>query len=135
MMRNLLRRVIFCLAILCGAWLTLAGDDPVTNGSEPRITIYLVNHGGHAGIVLPRNAIPDGFWPELESFPAGRHLEVGWGDRDYYQALDPHMGLALKAALLPTDSVLHIVGFNASVTAYFPHAEIIAIALPPGGFA
>lgn len=72
-------------------------------------------------------------WPALENFSSGRYLEVGWGDRDYYQALDPHMGLALKAALLPTASVLHIIGFNASVTACFPHAEIIAIPLSPAG--
>ena len=50
-----------------------------------------------------------------------------------YQALNPHLGSALKAALLPTESVLHIFGFSGPVTANFPYSEIIEIKLPAGG--
>ncbi len=53
---------------------------------------------------------------------------------DYYQTPDPHMGLILKAALLPTASVLHIVGFSGSVPAYFPYSETIRIELSFAGF-
>jgi len=44
------------------------------------------------------------------------------------------LGLILKAALLPTASVLHIAGFNGPVPAYFPYSEIIGIELSPAGF-
>ncbi len=102
--------------------------------SEPHKTIYLVNHGWHAGIVLRRADIPDNIWPKLENFPDQEYLEVGWGDMDFYQIPDPHLGHILKAALLPTASVLHIVGFNGHVPAYFPYSEIIRIELSSAGF-
>ncbi len=102
--------------------------------SEPHKTIYLVSHGWHAGIVLQRAEIPESVWPAPVDFPDARYLEVGWGDMDYYQTPDPHMGLSIKAALLPTTSVLHIVGFSGPVPAYFPLSEIIRIELSSAGF-
>ena len=63
-----------------------------------------------------------------------KFLEVGWGDRDYYQTPDPHWGMTLKAALLPTESVLHIVAFDDPVLAYFPRSEIVEIQLSKPGF-
>jgi len=53
---------------------------------------------------------------------------------DYYQIPDPHLGFILKAALLPTASVLHIVGFNGHVPAYFRYSGIIRIELSSAGF-
>ncbi len=99
--------------------------------NESAKIVYLVSHGWHAGIVVKRSDIPDAVWPEL---PMSKFLEVGWGDRDYYQTPDPHWGITLKAALLPTESVLHIVAFDGSVLAYFPHSEIIEIQLSEPGF-
>jgi uncharacterized protein (TIGR02117 family) len=125
---------VLLLAASCGACAAPVRDAPVPGESEPRKTIYLVSHGWHAGIVLRRADIPDSIWPELGGFPNTEYLEVGWGDMDYYQTPDPHTGLILNAALLPTASVLHIVGFNGSVPAYFPYSEIIGIELPSAGF-
>ncbi len=93
-----------------------------------------MNHGWHAGIVLRLADIPAGTWPALVDFPDTQYLEVGWGDMDYYQTPDAHMGLILKAALLPSASVLHIVGFNGPVQTYFPYSEIIEIELSSAGF-
>jgi uncharacterized protein (TIGR02117 family) len=122
------------LAVSCCACAVPVRDAPKPSEHEPRNTIYLVSHGWHAGIVLRRADIPDSVWPALEDFPDAQYLEVGWGDMDYYQTPDPHMGLILKAALLPTASVLHIVGFSGTVPAYFPFSEIIRIELPSTGF-
>ena len=102
--------------------------------SEPRKTIYLVSHGWHAGIVLRRADIPGNVWPALGGFADAQYLEVGWGDMDYYQTPKPHGGLIVKAALLPTASVLHIVGFSGAVPTYFPYSEIIRIELSAAGF-
>ncbi len=121
------------LSVCCGACAVPIRDAPVPSTSEPRKTIYLVSHGWHAGIVLRRADIPDRARPELGEFPNTEYLEVGWGDTDYYQIPDPHIGLILKAALLPTASVLHIVGFSGSVPAYFPYSEIIIIELSTAG--
>jgi uncharacterized protein (TIGR02117 family) len=97
-------------------------------------TIYLVSHGWHAGIVVKRADIPAGIWPQHNDFPDAEYLEVGWGDMDYYMTPSPHMGITLKAGLLPTASVLHIVGFNGSVTRYFAHSEVIRVELSEVGF-
>ena len=101
---------------------------------EPSIIIYLVSHGWHAGIVVKRANIPAGIWPQHNDFPDAEYLEVGWGDKDYYMTPSPHMGITLKAGLLPTASVLHIVGFNGSVTRYFAHSEVIRVELSESGF-
>jgi uncharacterized protein (TIGR02117 family) len=118
---------ILLLATSCGAC-------AAPGAGERGETIYLVSHGWHAGIVLRRADIPDSVWPAPGDFPDAQYLEVGWGDRDYYQTPDPHMGLILKAALSPTASVLHIVGFSGPVPAYFPYSEIIRIELSSAGF-
>ena len=101
---------------------------------EPSKTIYLVSHGWHAGIVFKRADIPAGIWPQHNDFSDAEYLEVGWGDKDYYMTPSPHMGITLKAGLLPTASVLHIVGFNGSVTRYFAHSEVIRVELSEAGF-
>ncbi len=102
--------------------------------NEPVKNIYLVSHGWHAGIVLRRSDVPEWTWPAQPGFPRGEFLEVGWGDSDYYQAPDPHIGISLKAVLLPTHSVLHIVGFNGPVAEYFVNSEVIRIGLTVPGF-
>jgi len=125
---------ILFLAVFCSACAAPLRSTAEPDESGPRKSIYLVSHGWHAGLVLRRADIPDSVWPELVDFPDMEYLEVGWGDMDYYQTPDPHMGLTFKAALLPTASVLHIAGFNGSVPAYFSSSEIIGIELSSAGF-
>lgn len=95
--------------------------------------VYLVGHGWHAGIVLRRTDATAVWWPEQDDFPDATFLEVGWGDRDFYQDPDPSLADRLKGAFWPTKSVLHIVGFRRPVTAYFPASEVIRIDLPKAG--
>jgi uncharacterized protein (TIGR02117 family) len=130
----MIRIWILFLAVSCCTCAAPVRETLAPSESEPRKTIYLVNHGWHAGIVLRRADIPDNIWPKLGNFPDMEYLEVGWGDMDYYQIPDSHLGFILKAALLPTASVLHIVGFNGHVPAYFPFSEIIRIELSSAGF-
>ncbi|MBL3591575.1 MAG: DUF2459 domain-containing protein [gamma proteobacterium endosymbiont of Lamellibrachia anaximandri] len=125
---------ILFLAASCCACAAPVRDAPAPCESEPSHTIFLVSHGWHAGIVLRRTDLPNSVWPAPEDFPDAQYLEVGWGDKDYYQTPDSHMGIILKAGLLPTASVLHIVGFNGTVLAYFPFSEIIKIELSSAGF-
>lgn len=101
---------------------------------EPALTIYLVSHGWHVGIVVKRVDIPDDVRLVHKDLSNADYLEIGWGDRDFYQTPSPHLGNALKAIFLPTPSVLHIVAFNDSVVSYFPHSEIIRVRLSDAGF-
>jgi uncharacterized protein (TIGR02117 family) len=124
--------LIICSASACTGSETK--EDLPSGPPESAKTIYLVGHGWHAGIVIRRDDIPAAVWPEKGDFANTEYLEVGWGDSDYYQTPDPDWGIALKAALVPTSSVLHIVGFSGPVTTYFPVSEVIAITLTRSGF-
>jgi uncharacterized protein (TIGR02117 family) len=97
--------------------------------------IHVVSHGWHAGVVIRRSDIPEGSWPEKRDFRNAEYLEVGWGDRDYYQARDPGLGAMLMAALWPTASVLHVAGFPGPVTGYFPHSAVIVLPVTREGLA
>lgn len=97
-------------------------------------TIYLVNHGWHAGIILKRPDIRLGSWPKFQAFTHMDYMEIGWGDRNYYTSPAPGLRLAVKALLLPTSSVLHLVGFHGPPESYFPYSEIIRIDLTVHGF-
>ncbi len=128
-------RIFFLfLLISCTACATPVAKEPVPGADAAEKTIYLVSHGWHAGIVVRRSDIADDTWPILADFPDTQYLELGWGDEDFYKTPDPHPGLILKAALLPTASVLHVVGFDDAVEKYFPRSEIIQIKLSAAGF-
>ena len=106
---------------------------PAEDGAA-RKPVYLVSHGWHTGIVVRRADLPTAVWPESEDFPGAEYLEVGWGDRDYYQTREPGAWLAIKAAFWPTPSVLHMVGFSGAVASYFPYSEVIELELSQRGF-
>ena len=124
----------FLVAVACCACAAPAKDLFSPGDNAPVKQIYLVSHGWHAGIVLRRADIPAGLWPQNVNFPDAEFLEVGWGDKQYYQTPGAHFGIALRAVLWPTSSVLHIVGFNGAVAAYFSSSEIIGIKLGEPGF-
>jgi uncharacterized protein (TIGR02117 family) len=123
----------FLVAACCACAAPVKGLFPLVDNASTK-TIYLVSHGWHAGMVLRRADIPADLWPENVNFPYTEFLEVGWGDKQYYQTPDAHFGMTLRAALWPTSSVLHIVGFSGAVTAYYSSSEIIEIKLGEPGF-
>lgn len=106
----------------------------ITDVSTPH-TIHLVSHGWHTGIVIRLKDLPREAWPESASLPRAEYIEVGWGDREYYQAADPGAWLALKAAMVPGPSVLHLVGFRIPVEQYFSASEVIALPVSDIGLA
>lgn len=101
---------------------------------EPAIAVWIVAHSWHAGIAVRASDVPAMFWPERGHFPRAEYLEVGWGDRDYWQAADPGLRLALNALLLPTPSVVRLTAIDEPLAAAFPGAEIVEIRLSRAGF-
>ena len=130
----LIHTFILLMSVVLCACASPPKDISSPGPSELSITIFLVSHGWHAGIVVKRADIPSGTWPQHNDFLDAEYLEVGWGDKDYYMTPLPHFGITLKAGLLPTASVLHIVGFSGSVMRYFPRSEVIRIELSEVGF-
>jgi uncharacterized protein (TIGR02117 family) len=96
----------------------LAGCAAVPSGGQLSpmarpVTVYVVTHGWHTGIVMRLEDVPQGAWPEHRDFPGARYVEVGWGDRDFYQAPEPTSGLALTAAFRSRGSVLYVTALDA----------------------
>ncbi|MEQ1889172.1 MAG: DUF2459 domain-containing protein [Alphaproteobacteria bacterium] len=98
-------------------------------------TVYVISHGWHTGLVIRRGDIPDGLWPEHAQAPPGEYLEIGWGEREFYQTRNPSLLQALGAALWPSPSVLHLVGFNGPVRERFAYSDVIALPADTGAMA
>jgi len=134
MIKQILLLFTLIVIFLCnGCAASIIKDCPVDKAASAK-SIYLVSHGWHVGIVVKRGDIFNNVWPDHKNFADAEYLEIGWGDKDFYQTPSPQFGIALKAILLPTPSVLHIVAFNNSVTSYFPYSTIIMIRLSDAGF-
>ncbi|MBM4206919.1 MAG: DUF2459 domain-containing protein [Gammaproteobacteria bacterium] len=138
MMSDIINRLlllcVLTLTILCSGCATSIKGACSLDAREPAKLIYLVSHGWHVGIVVNRIDIPDDVRLVHKEFSNTDYLEIGWGDRDFYQMPIPDLENALKAVLLPTPSVLHIVAFNDPVVSHFPHSEIISVRLSDAGF-
>ena len=67
--------------------------------------VHVVRHGWHSGIVVRAADVPEQARPARRDFVGAEHLEVGFGDRAYYQATDPSVWLGLRALLWPTAGV------------------------------
>ncbi|MEX0739526.1 MAG: DUF2459 domain-containing protein [Pseudohongiella sp.] len=108
-----------------------AGLYPADPALRP-VPVYLTAHGWHVGIVVEAERVLPQL-PDSSHYPNGRWLEFGWGDADYYPNPDPGAGLLLKAALLPTSTVMHIVGFDQPVQQRFPYSETVPLQLSSEG--
>jgi uncharacterized protein (TIGR02117 family) len=97
--------------------------------------VSIVSHGWHTGFVVAAESI-QAHIPELkERFSDTRHLEVGWGDRGFYQAKKITPWLTLQALFWPTESVLHVVAVPQSAEEYFPNSQIGKLCLTPEEYA
>ena len=112
------------------------------------VEIFVVNHGYHTGIVLPRAATSDvgerkslaaliAITSRLAAFP---FLEIGWGDEGFYRSAPTisavTVPMALRALFRPGNpSVLHVVGLSESPLAVFANSELVPIRLSTDGFA
>ncbi len=130
-----MRAAVLVLALVMGAGCggPVAGLYPPRAG-EPAVTVWVVAHGWHAGIAVRAADVPVTRWPERHDFPHAEYLEVGWGDRDYWQAADPGLALALSALVLPTPSVVRVIAVDGALADAFPGAEIVDLRLTPAGF-
>jgi deoxyribonuclease V len=103
-------------------------------GDEVGYQIWVVRHAWHTGLVVRRADVPADIWPERDDFPGAEYLEVGWGERDFYQVPQGTLWLGLKAAFWANDSVLHVAAFYVPPAVYFAGSEVAEIALSTRGF-
>jgi uncharacterized protein (TIGR02117 family) len=142
------------IAALLFAALTIAtarwGDSslwPPAPGA-PITEIYIVNHGYHAGIAVPRAAlVAQASRQGLRAlgyvttrFADFDWLEIGWGDEGFYRYVPTAdsltVELALRALFRPGNpSVLHVVGVKNDPRAMFANSELVPTGLSDAGFA
>lgn len=111
-MVSLIRLVRVGLVSIC-LWLGPVSTPRVFGGGDPSelITIYILQQAWHTGIVLKTSTVPDSLWPGVSQFARNRYLDIGWGDEAYYQEPGVNIPLALRAVLIPTQSVIRVRGF------------------------
>ncbi len=82
-------------------------------------TIYVVQEGWHTGIILETATIPDSIWHDKERYNDKKYLDIGWGDEAFYQEPSISIILAIRAVLIPTQSVIRIHAFQTHPELYY----------------
>jgi uncharacterized protein (TIGR02117 family) len=155
-MRGWARRFGIGLVVLTGilvaaTLLTARPADPALwppREGAASVQVFVVSNGYHTGLALPRAALADlasekghaALSAVTQRFGTYEWLELGWGDREFYQSV-PTIGhltpsLALRALFLPGNkSVLHVVGLGVEPPRAFASGEVVPVRLSAEGFA
>lgn len=104
---------------------------PENEGERP-IPVYVISHGWHVGIAIESEYVKPQL-PNHERMPVASHLMFGWGDKRYYTDREAGVWLMLRAALIPTGSVLHVVGIDRAVDRYFTSSTIVKVMVSEQG--
>jgi len=121
---------VWALLLLAGC-ATAQNPPPEGRGDIP---VHVVAHGWHTGIAMRASDIDFARWPGLPHPAGARHIEVGWGDRDFYPAPGFNLWYGFKALLWPTASVLQVAGFDEPPRRAFPASEVVELRLSRAGF-
>jgi len=97
------------------------------------VTIHVVAHGWHSALIVPAAIVAPQQWPARAEFPDAEYFEVGWGDREYYQAAYHELLTALPGLLWPNPGVLQVVAFRGPPGRKFPGAPIATLRISREG--
>ncbi len=78
------------------------------------VTVYVVSHGWHTGIVIPADSLGRELSFLKDVFGKTAYYEIGWGEADFYQSEGVTVGLALKAMFWINSTVVHVVSVPVS---------------------
>ena len=126
--------IVVPLFLLVGCSKPISELYPPSPDQNDTKTVYIVNaYGNHSGIVIPKKEA-DPYMHVLEEFEGARYLEIGWGDASFYPAGKVTFWLSMKAALWPTDAVLHVVGLQKDPLVHYSSSNIVVLELSKKGF-
>ncbi len=105
--------------VVAAMWLTIGSLQARPGSADADDAFYVGSHGWHTSIIVPRAKVSADAWPQgvaSKTFARYDWLEIGWGDRKFYTASKPDVGMALDAVFSPGPSVLHIVGLDSPIS-------------------
>jgi uncharacterized protein (TIGR02117 family) len=91
--------------------------------------VYVVSHGWHTGFVLSAQLLQSHYPKLKDRFGDAAYIEIGWGDKGFYQAKEITSGLTIQAIFWPTESVMHVVAVSQPVEDYFKNSQVEKICL------
>jgi uncharacterized protein (TIGR02117 family) len=96
--------------------------------------IFVTQHGTasggeHTGIIIAAKDLEADSPFLTERFDNPKFYEIGWGEKDYYQAKVKTPNLEFKAMYWPTQTAVHVVALRKEPARHFPKAEIIELQL------
>jgi uncharacterized protein (TIGR02117 family) len=105
----------------------------IPSDKQNELTIYVVGHGWHTGIALARDNLGD----ELAFIPKelgeSAFYEFGWGEKDFYQAPENTVGLALQALFWKNESTMQVVAVPSNPNDYFENSTIVELRVSTEG--
>ncbi len=119
--------IVLVLAVLLTACAPPLAPPPGQTYLAAKTVIFVTSNGWHSGIIVAKADLPPDRLPETADFPEARFLEFGWGDAVFYPAKQVTLGKTLRAALVPTPAVVHVVGLRAEPARSFPKAEVVSL--------
>ena len=125
--------IIFSLLLLSGCAKPISTFYPPDPNQKDNKTIYILKDEWHTGIILLKKDA-DPYIHSFNNFRNNRYLEIGWGDKEYYQAEEKTVWMGFKALFLPTDSIIHVAAFQMAPAAYFSKSEVVKLKLSKIGF-
>lgn len=127
------QKFIFLYLISIVSLLTIANTEKPESVSLS-YKVYVLKHEWHTGIIFKVSDINDQMILLCDDFSTSKYIEIGWGDKDFYMAEKETVWLALKAALWPTKSVLHIAEITSQQLIQFNENELIELQLKEKDF-
>lgn len=115
------------------ATLPRAVDSQVPTEGRSNNRIYVASHGWHTGIILQPEHLNRHVPSLAERFPQADFYEIGWGDAGFYQANKITLKISLNAVFLPSETVVHLVGFQGDPVEYFSTSDVEEVSLTDEG--
>ena len=125
-LNKLLKASLFTIIIACFILSPFTSPTGKTNFVSQKV-IFVTSNGWHSGISLLKTDIPPDLLPEVATFPFARFIDFGRGDKTIYPTNRLTIYNTLRAALVPTPAVIHVVGLQSEPWDAFPKAEVISL--------
>lgn len=88
---------------------------PVETNITQNIEIGLVKYGWHVGIVIPIELLKNKYKSIGKRFPKAKYLELGWGDKGFYQSKEISPLTYINAIAIPSTSIMHVVSIESEL--------------------